>query len=497
MPGTELENKVRSFIELHRMIEAGDRVLAAVSGGVDSMVLLQVLNRLRKGVGFELAAAYFDHGLRAGQGRQESRFVCRVSAGLGVEFTGGRAEDLMERAQAGENLQEAARTQRYAFLRRAAEGFGCNRIATGHQRDDQAETVLLRLKSGSGFVGLAGIRPVSRSGSLIRPLLCVTRAEIEGFAGENGTVWIEDPTNATDKYFRNRLRHGLIPEVVRRYDPQFGENLAGLAAEAAELVDLLDRQADRLAAGSVEPSSSREVRLDCQTLQQAPGIIRRQILRRIAAELTDGGIELSGRPLIALDNLVNLGRSGTRISLPGNLTALKEFDRVTLGPGRRSGTSRAESGIELGLESVTRVEMPGASWEIEVSEEAGGWPAGLPPAGNDGARALEQRFDADRIALPLCATGWRPGDRFRPYGLDGEKKLKKIFGEKRVALGSRNSTPVIRDAAGTILWICGVSRSDRAPLAPSTRRIIRLRAARVASGLEPPATEGIIDTQIV
>ncbi|HLA39282.1 MAG TPA: tRNA lysidine(34) synthetase TilS, partial [Candidatus Glassbacteria bacterium] len=202
-------------------------------------------------------------------------------------------------------------------------------------------------------------------------------------------------------------------------------------------------------------------------------------------------------PLIALDNLVNLGRSGARAILPGGVLAVKEFDRVRLQVSVPNGTSRPETSIELERDGVTLVEMAGECWRIEVLEESRrDMGMGSTTSGDAGARALEQSFDAAQLAFPLRVTGWRPGDRLRPFGLGGEKKLKKLFGEKKIALSCRSGIPVIRDADGKILWVCGVSRSDCAPLGSRTRRIVRLKATKIAAGRKKVSSQGVIDTQI-
>lgn len=476
------------------MLAPGDRLLAAVSGGLDSMCLLDLLAGLRDNLEFELVAASFDHGLRGEQGKAEMTLVEGTCANLGIGFFGGGAKGLSELTGQGANLQEEARRQRYSFLWQAAGELNCNRLATGHHRDDQAETVLLRLTQGSGFIGLAGIRPVSREGRLIRPLLCVTRSELEEYARERAVRWLEDPTNAKDGCRRNRLRHHRIPRIEREGDPEFSANLAALAEEAAGLSSLLDEIVEpHFAAGMVEISGETVV-ADCTGLAKLPSTLRRHLLRRAVERITAGRVLLSGRPLAALEKLAVNGLSGQRLDFAGGVCARREFERLLIGTGQPSGTTDGAVCLELS-QGINRFCLGGVCWELDLRfRKIGGSGIAeyLPHKGADGAISLSQAFDADCVELPLTVSRWRPGDRIGRFGAEGSKKLKKLFTERRIPRSERDSVPVVSDRNGTILWVCGVSRAGIAALTAETANVMLAQASRTV--VEACAGQAVVDT---
>ena len=480
----QLDEKIGRHLTAHGMVAAGETVLAAVSGGLDSMCLLHLLAGLRGGLEFTLAAANYDHGLRGAQGEAERELVQRACAAFDVRFLSGRADDLAGRVARGANLQDEARRLRYGFLWRSADQIGAARLATGHHLNDQAETVLLRLTQGSGLLGLAGIKPVSHGGRLIRPLLELTRNELEKYARDKGIRWLEDPSNASDAYRRNRLRHHLIPRIEGEYDPGFAANLASLASEAAGYAALLDKQSEVCFTDGTVVLGDQSLRADCARLEKLPAVIRRHLLRRAVERISAAELLISGRQLAAVDRLAMEGRSGQRIDLSRQMAAWREFDVLRIGKPPQQGTCEQSVCIELGKSpGVTRVTS--GEWELVFRVVAAdGVRLGelLPETGEQGSIALRQVFDLDKLSLPLHLTRWRPGDRIRPFGLAGEKKVKKLFAERRVARLERGKVPLLRDAHGNVLWVCGVARAEIAPLGKGTARGLVVEAARRCLG---------------
>ena len=474
----ELVEKIRRYIEQNSLIEAGDKVLAAVSAGLDSMVLLELLHRLSGPLEFTLSVAHFDHGLRGEQGAQECELVRRKCEALALPFQSGSAGRSLLEASYGENIQKAARIARYAFLHDCARKTGCSRIATGHHRDDQAETVLMRLIKGSGLVGLAGIQPSSCSGRLIRPLLAASRAELEEFAGENEIAWAEDPTNVTEKYLRNRLRHRLIPGIEKKYDPDFSENLVRLGEEAALFRRFLDDRTRELQQKGLAAVNEDAVEIDCNGAAEQPLLLRRHLIRQAVFDLTRGELILSGRPLNAVERLVSCGLSGKRLDLPRGLTAYREFDLVRITRKETSGGAKGGiNGVELKAGNINVLRLGSRCWEIEIEmqKRQPGASLDLPEQGG-GKNCYEERFDNNSLRWPLSAGQWVDGEQIRPFGLGGRKKLKKVLAEKRVPLSRRCEIPVVREAGREVLWVCGVCRSDLAPLGRETADVLVIRA---------------------
>ncbi|MBN2290506.1 MAG: tRNA lysidine(34) synthetase TilS [Candidatus Glassbacteria bacterium] len=477
--------RVERTLREHSMVGAGECLLAAVSAGLDSMVMLEVLHRLSSRLGFELCAAHFDHGLRGAEAAARERgLVERRCLELGLGLSCGRAEVAAIARERRLNLQDAARRARYEFFWRCLENRGCSRLATGHHRDDQAETVLIRLLSGSGLVGLAGIPPVSEGGRLVRPLLDIPRAELERFAAGQAVAFAEDQSNLSEKYLRNRVRLRLIPEIEEQYDPSFRDNLILLAAEAGRFRRALEERAGSLAREAVAMEGQRACRIDCTKLQKVPALVRRHLLRQVAEELTGGSVILCGRALAALERLVLCGSSGRSADLPGRLRAVREFSSLAVsGRGAARPEDAGEEPIhELPSEGAETVRLGGDCWEL-VLERTGPevFPGAPVPCSAGPEGWYEQWFDLEKLKLPLSVGCWSAGERIRPFGLGGAKKVKKLFQEKKVPLSRRSGVPVVRDAGREVLWLCGVARSEHAPVLSGSERLLRIMARRAAS----------------
>ncbi len=235
-----LVERVRATIERHGMFRAGQRVGVAVSGGADSVCLLEVLRELAPEWNLSLTVLHLDHGLRGEESRRDAEFVAQMAARLGLPVVVRRAD--LQRA-AG-NLEEAGREARLQFFRQAMAAGTVERVALGHTRRDQAETVLFRILRGSGTAGLAGIRPMTAEG-LVRPLIETGREQVEEYLRARGIGWREDATNTSMRFARNRIRHGLMPQLAREWNPQIEATLAHMGewarAEEAYWEEELER----------------------------------------------------------------------------------------------------------------------------------------------------------------------------------------------------------------------------------------------------------------
>ncbi len=314
------EAAVLATVRERRLFGAEARVLVALSGGADSVALLAALAALRgAGALAALFACHVDHQLRPGSGADGD--ACAVLCAA-LEVPLARAPVTVPR---GENVQQAARRERYRALRTAAAGAGASRVATGHTRGDQAETVLLRLLRGAGARGLSGIP--ARRGALVRPLIDLTRAEIVAYLGRRGLGWREDPTNATPRYARNRVRAELLPLI---------EALApGAEARLARTADLLrdDERALERAAARLAPRGATSV--DAARLARASPAVGRRVVRRLWRAASGSRRGLEAVHVSAVLRLVRLGRAGP-VALPGGRAAWRAEDGLSVGVAPRS-----------------------------------------------------------------------------------------------------------------------------------------------------------------
>jgi tRNA(Ile)-lysidine synthase len=314
---------------------AGRRVHVACSGGVDSTVLLHGLDRLAGRFALRLSVGHVHHGLRGAEADADLEAVERLAAKLGTPFEATRlAPGSLEPAgpsRTRPTLQEAARSARYAALRGQAGRLGAEHLVTAHTRDDQAETVLLRLLRGASVDGLGGIPERSADGWIVRPLLGVGRDEIEEYARAAGLAWREDGSNASRSYARNRLRHDWLPGLERAFNPRLSRALADLA-EAA-------RRDGEWIAAEVEETKRRWTRRDesgawiaAEPWPSLPEAIARRVVRSLLRE-QGGARDVSRTHLLRTLTFLRRARPGTAIELPGNLRLARTADGFRLGQG--------------------------------------------------------------------------------------------------------------------------------------------------------------------
>jgi tRNA(Ile)-lysidine synthase len=409
-------------------------VLVALSGGVDSVVLLHLLR-----FGDEprrLVAAHLDHAMRPGSAA-DAAWVAGLCRAWGIPLVCGSA-DPPPRTEA------AARDLRYAFLERQAAQAGAALIATAHHLDDQAETVLFRAARGAGLRGLAGILP--RRGAIVRPLLPFTRAEILDYARAAGLRWREDPSNAAHVYARNRLRAEVLPPLERAV-PGAVHALARLAARARAAERGWDAVLDTLLEGVLLTADPGAPQVARDRLLAYPSEVQGRILRHL---LRRHGFAPGWAGTTAAVEFIRSGVSGTGVTLEGGVRLEREFDRILvrllLSAGTPADRAARLEGLEAGeVEAV----VGGCSRRVR-------WGA-APPAAADAADRLLEVFDASAIRFPLELRGWRSGDRIRLPG--GTKKLKKLFAERRVGRSGRSCVPILVEAGGRILWVVGFARA--------------------------------------
>ena len=461
--GDEALARVRRTLLRHDMIVCGDTVVVGVSGGMDSVSLLDILTRLQEEFRLTLVVAHVHHGLRGEEGDLEFHFVEGLASRYGLPFEGRKIDS--SSYEKGANIQARARRFRVRFYEEVASGWGANRIATGHHRDDHAETLLMQILRGTG--SLKGIRPV-REGRYIRPLIEIGREEIRAYAGRMGLAFCEDASNRKREYLRNRIRRDIIPWIRNEVNPSFSESLLHLASILHEETQYLDGIAQEALQQVMDPvHGNGEVILRRDLLERMPRAIQRRVLRQAY-----GRIEGSTRGLSYAhveDVCDALGKPGGRVhkvfSLPRGIRAFLQHDAIYL--------SRRD------LWKVTPYEYPLCLGEERLISEAGivlcadRVPVdSLPPGWTlDRNRAF---LDADLAVGEMVVRNARPGDRFRPLGLGGGKKLKDFYIDEKVPRSLRHRIPIL-EIGGRIGWVVGYRIDDRFKVSEKTRRIIRVQ----------------------
>ena len=458
-----LEGSVRRYMDAEALWPADGRLLVAVSGGPDSTALLLLLARL--GHAIEITAAYFDHQLRGSAAAGSERAAVEALArSAGVELVSGSGDvSALARAQRL-SLEEAARRARYDFLSQAASKRGCGWVAVGHTADDQAETVLMHLLRGAGLTGLAGMAPRSRwpaAGhddlTLVRPLLRLSRRDTEAYCLAAGVRPVEDVSNRSAAYLRNRVRNEALP-YLRQYNRRLDgalNRLADAARSDLAYIESVAAQAVQLDSGRAAVSRAR--------LRDWTPSLRRHALRLALLSLVGDLQGFSERHLGALDAAAVGGRTGARLDLPRGLVAVIDREIVEL---RRGQAPVADT---LPADSV-RLPVPG---EVQF----GPW---LVAAGGRAQAHCTAAVEIDAAAAgsELRLRRRRPGDRFQPLGLAGTKKLQDFLVDAHVPRQERDSLILFEGERG-IVWVGGMRIAQWAR--PSAGRPVLVLSYRPAS----------------
>lgn len=460
---TTLLEKVRSTVQKFGLLARGDGVVIAVSGGADSIALLHILVELRSELGLMLHVAHLDHGLRPDAGH-DAQFVRQMAGQLGIPVIGETVDVRGLAASQRRSLEDAGRQARYRFLGRVAAAVHAQKVATAHTRDDQVETVAMRLLQQASWEMVAGIppsRPIGRA-VVVRPLFEVPRAEVIRYLHDRGLAWREDPTNRDLRFLRNWVRLDVLPKIERRR-PGTREMLW----ELGETARRADHELMRLAEDAAARLGRREgpgVQIPLREFRRHPGALQKRMVswmvRQIAGTDQSHSAVLEERAV----RLGATGRPGREVAIDGCVLRYG-YDVVEVVPTPAVPPDREY-----------RLPVPG-----EVAADAFGMviSAEVP---NRGAVEAPVAGSSDEVYLDAAAVGreirvrsWRRGDRFRPLGLRGTKKIHDYFVDEKVPRWERSRIPLVVDAQDRVLWIVGHRVDERGRVRDGTARVVRLR----------------------
>ncbi len=441
----DTQHRVFEFVQRHGLCRPGERVLLACSGGADSAALLEILWRLSAKLRITIGVVMVDHR-QCDDFRKAVRLVRQRCRRRGLPF----ALVTMEDAHAGLSETEMRR-RRYRLLLGAARQGGFERVATGHTRDDQAETVLLRILRGTGAEGLAGIRP--RRGLFMRPLLSCSHSELQKYLRRLGLRWWEDPANVSPKVPRNRIRHSVLPRLKREFNPELEQALLRLSLSAGRLWQLA-----RWVARRVRPKLVRgRCEVQRERLMGLPPAARALVIKQMAARVHPEGAGVEQARLEEALRALSHGRERFRIMLGGGRECYGRYRAVVVARQRqRPGSFRYL------LPAPGMIELPEAGCRLRLRLLQR-----LEPRGNE----RRVYFDADQIMFPLEARSLLPADRIQPWGVDGSRKVARLLMDAKIPREDRWRVPLLL-SDGKILWIAGLRRSRLAPVTPATRRVL-------------------------
>ncbi len=456
---THLAARVLATVRRRHLWQPGARVVGAVSGGTDSVALVHLLRELAGGGYVDLVGlAHLNHGLRGAEAERDAAFCAQLARDCGLPLDVETIEVARLASAEGRSVEDAAREARYAFLERARVRLGGEVIAVAQTRDDQAETVMLRLVRGSGPGGLAAIAP--RRGRVVRPLIDLRRADLVKYLTDRGIPWVEDSSNRDPRFVRTRVRHELLPWLAAHVNPAIVDVLARTADIAADEHRLLGELAEAARARVQDASGA----LDRTALLAEPRALQRRILRAAAAPVLGRAVRMG-----QVDAVLEWAAQGKsrRVRLSDLVFERLDDDRIRL------ARADAASPPPTGWRHVVRV--PGA---IDVPE------AGLRFAARPADAAVAARPEALGpwgVAVPASELGpevvvraWERGDRFRPLGAPGRKKVHDLFVDRRVRPEDRRRVPVVAAPDGRIVWVAGHALAQEFAVSPATKSVVVL-----------------------
>jgi tRNA(Ile)-lysidine synthase len=460
---TSLAARVLAGIRRRQLFEPGARVVAAVSGGSDSVALAWILREMSEAGALRLTAiAHLDHSLRGAESARDAAFCRDLAAELGVPFD-VEAVDVASLAKAnGQSIEEAGREARYAFFDRVRARTTADAIATGHTRDDQAETVLMRVFRGAGTKGLAGIPP--RRGAIVRPLIDLRRVELVGWLDAHSRRWVEDSTNADRALTRNWIRHALLPEITAR----FGDGVIDVLARGADLARADDSVLSEIArevAPGIQTSVGHGIDLSVPALCVQPLAIRQRVVRGVLKRF--GG----GPSAAHVEAVLRMAESGqpARLQLGQRLLELS-------GGGRVLSIRESRPAERTGSSWTYPLEIPG---EIDLPEAAGrltASPTTLEALG--GMSKVKHLPQGQAVAAglegPLVVRAWKPGDAMHVLGLSGRKKVQDLFVDRKVPRERRHMVPVVAHPDGRIVWVAGHALGEPFRVSEATKSVVVL-----------------------
>ncbi len=444
--------KVKAYVQQHHMLTGEDSVIAGVSGGADSVCLLFILLALQKEMGFALTVVHIHHGIRGASADEDEAFVRQLCDKEGVPLLVYH-EDVPAFAKThGLGEEEAGHRVRRQVLEEAAAGQGGTKIALAHQRNDNAETLLLNLCRGTGPVGLAGMKPVN--GKWIRPLLCVTRAETEAWLKEQGIAWRVDETNLTDQYTRNRVRNHVLPYLEEQVNPQSVVHMTDTMEQMRMLDDFLAEETDRYFRQCTKKDDGLVISKD--KFAQVPAAVKPYVLHRALCEAAGERQDIGAVHVRALEDLME-NQVGRKVQLPYGVTARRVYEGILLAQDDAAAAEGAAAAKE---------DAPEAGFHMRVFDRPDDL-TGCP------ADRYKKWFDYDIIKNTVEFRHRKAGDYLTIDRSGNTQKLKQYFINEKIPADRRDDIWLAADGAH-IMWVVGYRQNQAYQVTDRTGRILEI-----------------------
>ncbi len=448
--------KVNDFIKEHQLTRPGELIIIGVSGGPDSMALLHIMNQLKKELSFSIAAVHLNHGLRE-EAQDEEDFVRESCHNMSVPFYFQRV-DIMEMAlQEKKSIEEMGRDYRYQYFYQLMHDIRADRIATAHHQDDVAETVLLHLLRGAGIKGLRGIMPLK--GRIIRPLLSLSKNDIIAYLGNNNIGYCIDKSNYDSTYLRNRVRHSLLPQLQENFNPRIVENLNQLANIAREENEVMQGETDNLWKKVAIKEDKNLIILNKEILNTLPPAYQRRLIIKALSSLK-GESGWTMKDIQSIRQLARKEGSSKKLHLQKGILVKLAYNELIF------SDHQAQSvffNYQVSIPGQLTVPEIGETFVFKLVNKEHFAP-------KDNAIIL----DYDKLGKDICIRSRRPGDFFRPRGLDGRKRIKEFFIDIKLPEAQRDKIPLLA-SDNEIYIIFGLRISHSVSISQKTKRFLMIK----------------------
>lgn len=452
--------KIMETIKENAMLNKEDKIIVGVSGGPDSMCLLHILNTLRNTYFIDIVAAHLNHGLRGKDADEDEEYVKEFCEKNNIEFYSKKVNIEELSNTWGISSEMAGREARYSFFLELFNKLGANKIAIAHNANDQCETILMRIIRGTGLEGLEGIKPV-RDEIYIRPLIKVTRDEIEDYCDKNNINPRIDKTNLQNIYSRNKIRLELIPYIKENFNSHVIEVVNRLGENIKVDNDFMEKKSKEVF-GKYCNLTSNKVKIKSEAFNEHKALLSRMI--RKAVELVKGNLVNFER--VHVEYIISLqgGNTGKEIELPGGIRALNNYGEIILSKESKNEIKKNLETYEISLNErnkIGRFNIEANTLDKKFLERVK-------------ENSLEQYFDYEKVNGNISFRYRKEGDKFQPLGMKGTKKLKDIFMDLKIPKSLRDNIPIIC-VGEEIAWIVGYRISDKFKVDKTTNKLLKIK----------------------
>ncbi len=459
-------NKVKDSIQKHCMLNKGECVIVAVSGGPDSVALLKVLALISKEYELTLITAHLNHGLRK-EADDDEQLVLRISREMEITSESRKVDINSLRQGTGRSIEDIGREVRYQFLNDVARKYHAHKIALGHNLNDQIETVVMNVLRGSGSEGLKGMLPI-RDSLYIRPLLSISREKILSFIESHKIQYVTDASNTESLYLRNRIRNSLIPQL-KEYNPNLEENLQNMAEIMRLEDDYMKSMSRAIIPNWKIKAESSDITISISEFRKYHEAVQNQVIKGLLRQLTPGGQGIGYAHIKAVTDLYSSGHPSGYLDLPHGIMVRREYDSLIISKGikaKRNITRDIFDNIhyEVAFPGSVNIAELGKILQSEFVKHP------------EDLRAVTKNIvfmDYDTVVPPVIIRTIKPGDRIQPLGMRGEKKIKNYFIDEKVPIDVRKQTLLLLDQV-SVIWIVGRRLSERVKISEETRRVLKV-----------------------